>query len=181
MPHIYGDRIRLRAVEKEDIDKFMQWVNDPEVTGNLQFVFPMSRVQEEQWVERAASGDDPTDRVFIIEKLDGSYLGNLGLHDIDRRVGKAVVGIVIGEKDEWGKGYGTEALRTILQFSFDTLNLQKVDLTVLADNERAQRAYEKCGFEVVGRLPRHEYRDGKYVDVLVMSVLRENFEALCRK
>ena len=178
MPDIYGEKVRLRAVQREDLDNFMGWVNDPEVGEHISFVFPMSRAEEEQWIERVVSGDDHNSQVLVVQIFDGTYLGNIGLHQIDQRVGRATLGIVIGKKEEWGKGYGTDALCALLDFSFNTLNLQKVDLMVKENNERAIHLYRKCGFNEVGRLPRHEYRGGKYIDMLWMSVLREDFQEI---
>ena len=88
------------------------------------------------------------------------------------------MGIQIGERDYWGKGYGTDALRVLLRYAFDELNLQRVSLSVLEGNARAMRSYEKCGFRYEGR-ERHAWAyDGRRWDEIYMGLLREEWEAM---
>jgi RimJ/RimL family protein N-acetyltransferase len=167
---IPGKRLRLRAIERSDIPTFVRWFNDPEVRHYLEMLMPMSQAQEERWFEAHLERGDS--HIFGIETLDGLLIGNIGLSDIDWRNRRAVLGIVIGEKEYWGKGYGTEAIMALLRFVFENMNLQRVDLKVFDYNQRAVRCYEKCGFKLEGRLRQAHFHDGEYHDELVMGILR---------
>ena len=171
---IIGEKTRLRAVERSDIPTFVRWFNDPEVRRYLNMYLPLSEAQEEQWFERHLQDD--SGHVFAIETAEGVHIGNIGLHDIDWKNRKSLCGIVIGEKDYWGQGYGTDALRTLLRFGFGELNLHRVFLHVFDFNERAIRCYEKVGFRHEGRLRQTLFTGGRYADELVMAVLRQEWE-----
>lgn len=171
-----GEMVNLRALEPTDIDNCMQWINDREVTRHLLIgAWPVSRKAEEEWLNRAAMGTDPRNRVLAIETKDGVYLGNIGLHEIDYVAGVAEVGIVIGRKDYWGKGYGTDAMRTLLKHAFTNQRLRKVTLRVFGSNVRAQKSYRKVGFQEVGRLKKHRLVNGEYDDEVIMEVFAEEF------
>lgn len=172
-----GEKTRLRPPEMTDLDNIMTWINDREVTRNLLVGFwPLSRKFEEGWLARVVEGSDPRNRVLIIEDSRGTYLGSVGLHDIDMRSGVAEVGIVIGRKDYWGKGYGTDALRTMLRAAFANLRLRKVILKVFGSNVRAQKSYAKLGFKVVGCLKDHELMEGEYEDLIYMELFKEELK-----
>lgn len=178
---IYGDRIRFRAAERSDLPTFVKWFNDPEVRQNLSMNLPMSLASEEKWFE-AMLGRPSAEQVRVIEVLleDGQtwhMIGNCSLMGIDWINRSAEFGIVIGEKTEWNKGYGTKAAQLMLQHGFTTLNLYRIMLRVFATNSRAIRAYEKAGYVLEGRQREAVFLDGKFVDVLMMSVLRPEWEA----
>ncbi len=170
---ITGKRIRLRAIERRDIPTFVRWFNDPEVRQYLEMLMPMSQAQEERWFE--AYLDKGDSHIWGIETLDGSLIGNLGLSSIDWQNRQAVLGIVIGEKEYWDNGYGTEAITTLLRFAFEEMNLHRVSLRVFDYNQRAIRCYEKCGFMQEGRLRQARFHGGEYHDELVMGILRADF------
>jgi RimJ/RimL family protein N-acetyltransferase len=175
---ILGQKVRLRAIERDDLPTFVRWFNDPEVLHYLLMYIPMSLAEEEKWFEEQLQRRDG--RIFIIEAIDGDqpvHIGNTGIHDVDWKNRTAEVGIVIGEKDYWGKGYGTDALKTLLRFAFHEMNLNRVQLRVHDYNARAIRCYEKCGFRNEGCQRQALFRDGKYHDVLLMSVLADEFQA----
>ena len=170
-----GEKVRLRALEKSDIDHFMQWVNNREITQYLlAFSVPVSRAFEEKWLEKAVY-HTPTDKTFAIETLEGEYLGNCGLHGIDAINRHAELGIVIGNPGYLSKGYGQDTINTLLRMAFDSLNLEKVYLRVFSGNHRGIRCYEKCGFETVGRLKKHRYINGEWHDEVVMEIMRESY------
>lgn len=165
-------RIRLRGLERSDIDNFMLWVNNRDITQYLLALnVPVSKAMEEKWLESAVFHRD-SDKVFAIETIAGQYLGNCGLHSIDPVNRHAELGIVIGLPEYLGKGYGTEAIHLLLDLAFNRLNLEKVYLRVFGNNLRGIRCYEKCGFEHVGRLKRHRFVDGEWQDEVVMEVFR---------
>lgn len=133
----------------------------------------MSRAEEEGWFE--ALLQDDSRRIFAIETEEGSHIGNIGLGDVDWRNRKAALGIAIAEKEYWGRGYGTDAVMTLLDFAFNEMNLHRVHLSVFEFNRRAIRCYEKCGFRHEGREREAFFRDGRYHDSLLMGILREEF------
>ena len=169
---ILGERVYLRAVELTDLDSCVRWMNDAEVTGFLATgVFPISRLAEQGWLERAARAESPTNRNFAVCLIDGDrHIGNAGLHSIDWLSGVAELGIMIGEKDCWNQGYGTDVVRTLTTFAFRQAHLRKVFLRVFSHNQRAIRCYEKCGFRHEGRLSAQVFKDGRYVDEILMGL-----------
>ncbi len=173
---IYGDGMRLRAVERDDIPRFVRWLNDPETTQYLLIYAPISTVDEERWFERLPERQN--NYVFAFEALIDDqwiHLGNVGLHDIDWKNSNATFGIVMGEKQYWGQGYGTKATKLMLRFAFDTLNLHRVELEVFEFNPRAIRAYEKAGFQREGTRRQSLFKDGRYWDAHRMAILSEEF------
>jgi len=168
---IKGDRIYLRAVEMTDLEACVRWMNDPEVTRYLATgLFPISRLAEHAWLERASRGDSPTDRHFAICLIDGDrHIGNAGLHHIDRTNRIAELGIMIGEKDCWSQGLGTDVIRTLTDFAFSQANFRRIYLRVFSHNPRAIRCYEKAGFAHEGRLRAQMFKDGRYVDEILMG------------
>ena len=176
---IIGKRVRLRAIERADIPNFVRWLNDPEVRQFIQMYAPLSQASEEHWFEEHLSRKN--DHVFCVEAHVGDEwvpLGNCGLHGIDWKNSVAVFGIVLGEKTHWGKGYGTDAARTMVHFAFDTLNLHRVELEVYDFNPRAMRCYEKVGFRREGTRRQAHFVNGAYHDVHMMSILREEAREL---
>lgn len=174
---IYGKRIRLTAPEREDLPLFVEWLNDPEVRNGLALFLPMSNAREEQWFEDMLKRPPETHplTIEVQEKADWVKIGNLGFFDIHPQTHSAEVGIMIGNKNYWNKGYGTEAMELLLQHGFETLNLHRIMLRVYAFNPRAIRSYQKAGFVEEGRMRQSVYKNGAYHDTLIMSVLRDEW------
>lgn len=172
---IYGKRIRLRAIERNDLPRFVEWLNDPEVMQGIAIYRPLSEIDEEKWFEGVLSGD-PDTRPFVIEvhKPDDEWtaIGNCGFHVIDWRSRSAELGIFIGDKSYWNQGYGIEATRVLTDYGFNTLNMHRIYLRVFAFNQRAIHIYEKIGFVHEGRLRQAHYHAGEYTDVLWMGIFR---------
>jgi RimJ/RimL family protein N-acetyltransferase len=178
-PIIRGERVLLRAPEREDIPTFVRWFNDAEVLAHLVMRAPMSTAAEASWFERMLAAQGSTDYHFVIcLTTDRRPIGTIGLHGIDFVNGVAEFGIAIGEKDEWGKGYGLEATRAICDFGFGELRLERISLLVYADNPRARRTYEGAGFRHEGTMRRALYQRGERTDVHVMGLLRDEWAAL---
>ena len=181
MPYLHGERIRLRAAEREDITAFLRWVNDVDVTENLFLVSPMSRFEEEQWYD-AMMKKPTSEHVLVIEIKDKSPndeyrpIGTCQFHNLDWRNRSAEIGIMIGEKTFWNRGYGTETMRLLLKHGFDTLNFHRIWLQVYDKNKRGIRAYEKAGFRQEGKYRQAHYQNGQYFDVHLMSVLKDEWE-----
>lgn len=179
---IYGDHIRLRAPEKSDLQLFVTWLNDPEVRNGLAHFMPLSMAEEEHWFEKMLERPKE-EHVLVIEVTnhdEGSWspIGNCSLMNFDWRIRMAEAGIFIGEKSYWNRGYGSEAMSLLLKHGFETLNLNRISLRVYETNPRAIRSYEKVGFVHEGRLRQAEFQDGRYVDVLLMSVLRSEWQSV---
>jgi RimJ/RimL family protein N-acetyltransferase len=174
---IYGERIRLVAIEKEDLPLFVEWLNDPEVREGLMMYLPISLAQEEKWFEEMLKRP-PDNQPLSIEVKQGDKwvkIGNMGLFDFNHKARSAEVGIMIGNREYWNQGYGTEAMTLLLKHGFETLNLNRIMLQVYEDNPRAIRCYEKVGLVHEGRLRKARYHNGRYWDVLNMGILREEW------
>jgi RimJ/RimL family protein N-acetyltransferase len=170
---IRGKKTHLRALQHDDLPRCVSWFNDPEVRHFLTFRYPLSMAEEEKWWANLHKREN--DYIFAIEAEDGKHIGNVGLHGVERENRRAMLGIAIGEKTYWGRGYGTDAIQTLLGWAFGYLNLNRVYLTVYAYNERAIRCYEKCGFRHEGVMRQALYSDGQYFDEGMMGILRDEF------
>lgn len=179
---IFSTRVRLRRVERGDLPHFISWFNDPEVRHSLAYIWPMGTAQEEAWFE-AQLRAEPALQPFSIDIRDeeaaGGWriVGNTAYHAIDWRNRCGELGIAIGDKAVWGRGYGTEATRALTRWGLDVLNLHRVWLRVYEDNAAAIRCYEKVGFRLEGRLRQDAFRGGRYHDTLVMGLLRGELQA----
>lgn len=181
-PIIRGELVYLRATERADVATFVRWFNDADVLRNLAMFSPMSDAAETAWFDRMLAAQGTTDYHFVICLLaDDRPIGTIGLHDISWKDGTADFGIAIGEKEEWNKGFGTDALRAICDFGFGSLRLERIGLSVYAGNDRARRAYEKAGFVHEGTLRRSHFARGEHHDVHVMSLLRSEWQAQPRR
>ena len=178
-PIIRGELVYLRAPERSDIPTFVRWFNDADVLHHLAMYAPMSEAAETVWFDRMLERQGTTDYHFVICLMtDDRAIGTAGLHGIDMVNGTAEFGIAIGEKEDWGKGYGTDALRAICEFGFGSLRLERIGLVVYEGNARGRRSYEKAGFTHEGTLRRAHYTHGRHEDVHVMSLLRDEWQAL---
>ena len=133
--------------------------------------------QEEQWYQDTLTHRVEEQPLAIEVKTDGGWklVGDVGLMNLDQRIRSAEIGIFIGDKSCWDKGYGTEALQMILDFGFGSVNLNRIYLRVFETNPRGIHCYEKVGFQHEGRMRQAYYLDGKYIDVLLMSILKSEW------
>ncbi len=178
MSLFYAERIRFRRTEKTDLPLFMAWINDPDVTKGLTLYLPMGLWEEEAWFAGLANRPQ-VERPFVVEIRDGDdwrAIGNCGFHNVDLIARSGELGIMIGDKSVWNQGYGTETMRLLTKIGFETLNLNRVHLRVYEDNIWAIRSYEKVGFVHEGRKRQAEYKFGEYKDILLMSILRSEWE-----
>lgn len=111
-----------------------------------------------------------------IYTLDGELIGTADYRDVDPVKRSCTVGITIGKKEYWGQGYGTDAMKVLVRFLFERLNLRRIQLDTWGGNGRAIRSYEKCGFVIEGRLRENEYVRGEYFDTVIMGLLRDDWE-----
>lgn len=169
-----GKRVRLRAVERVDLPAFVKWINDPEVTQFLELSSPMSMEDEERWFANVVKSEE---KVFSIDTKEGKLIGNVGVLRISWRDRSALIGIMIGEKEYWDQGYGTDAVETLLRYLFDELNMNRVYLIADERNARALRCYEKIGFTREGLLRENRFKNGRYTNDVEMSILRSEWYA----
>ncbi len=175
MSEFSGKLIRLTPVNLEkDSESNAIWQLDSEFLRLLDsaVAFPFTAKQIKEWYEK-----DYSDRYeFTIRKLDDEEpLGFVELGGINWSAGNAWAGIGIGDRENWGKGIGTEAMRLMLKFGFEELNLRRISLGVFAYNLRAIHSYEKVGFKIEGRQREIVFRDGKRSDMIVMGIFRHEW------
>jgi len=174
-PFIIGEKVYLRALERSDGPLFVQWLNHPEIQQTTIHYRPLNLQDEDDFVDRMRASANDVGLVIVARDTD-MPVGVTALHQIDWRNRYASFGITIGESANWGKGYGAEATRLMVQHAFATLNLNRVWLYVLEYNERGIRCYERLGFKKEGLLRQEHYRNGRYWDTWMMAILREEWD-----
>lgn len=175
-----GKLVRL-TVENPDVvvEHFSKWNRDSELARleAARPATPYTKKQIKEFVEKELLGEHPNLFFFMIRSLqDDRILGETGLDGVEWNHGESFVGISIGEREFWGKGYGTDAMRVLLRYAFTELNLHRVSLTVFEYNPRAIRSYEKAGFKIEGRERKFLERGGKRWDMLYMGILRQEWQ-----
>lgn len=176
-----GNRVILRPILKEDVEQLFIWMNDPEITQYLLRNVPFSLEEEHRWFERATTLNEKSFTLAIVDREQNRLIGCMGIHDIDYRFGTAITGSVIGNKEYWGKGYGSEAKMLLLQFAFHELNLRKIYSHVVDYNLRSAAYSKKCGYVEEARIPKHYYKNGAYRDQIILAVYRSPWEKLWKK
>lgn len=164
----------LRELCKEDIKTINQWRNDKELIACLGAPFRyINRDVDEKWYENYMLTRRNTIRCAIVEKNNREkILGLISLVSIDYMNQSAELHIMIGDKNNHGKGIGTYAVKEMIHHAFNNMNLHRLELTVLEDNEKAKHLYEKCGFILEGRKRKSKYKNGKFKDMLMYSILK---------
>lgn len=175
---LQGRRIYLRAFEGGDLDRMRRWMNDPEIRQFILRQTPLDPIDEQKWHEGRSRGPTPTDIGFAIVLKEGNrHIGNTGIHHIDWINRNAGTGAVIGEKDCWSKGYGSEAKALVLEYCFNTLGLHRIWSTVLATNPRSLTYLKKSGYREEGIMREHIYRNGVWVDEIQLGILDHEWRA----
>ena len=169
---IEGEKVYLSPINLEDYEKYAEWLNNPNITQFLDCHDSLITLSNEKDILPVIANQEFT--YAIIRKEDDTLLGNVGVTKIDYKNGRANLGIFIGREDNLSKGYGSEAIKLIVDFAFKELRLHNIDLTVFANNPRAIKAYTKCGFVEYGR--RHEaiFHNGEYIDLIYMEIINKN-------
>ncbi len=168
---LIGDNIYLSPVNPDDFELYTKWLNDENITKYLTIHDKyVSLNGEKEFLNNIVKNDE---YVYAIVNNNDELLGNIGLHSINNHDGSATLGIFIGDEKNLGKGYGTEAIKLLVNYGFNELRLNNIMLTVYDFNERAIKSYIKCGFKEFGR--RHEalFRNGKYNDLIYMEIIKE--------
>jgi diamine N-acetyltransferase len=170
-----GEKVILRTIEREDLKTIHELERNLDLVlladGNWQ---PIPLATKEKDFDKHLQEEDPA--WFAIE-VDGNLIGTTGLHHRDRRLQTSSFGIAIYNPDYLGRGYGRDALNVLLNWSFQIQNFRRIWLETWASNERALRCYQALGFVEEGRLREHGYYNGKYFDVVLMGMMRSEWEA----
>ena len=171
-----GKLVKLREYRDEDVSLAKDYLNKHEIRQYVEpgvpFLYTLHNEQE--WFEKISPFADEYN--FAIETLDtGKYIGGCGVKNIDYKNSVLEVGIFIGDEEYLSKGYGTDALKLLVEFIFEQMNINKVKLGVYSFNPRAQRCYEKVGFKREAVLKEELYRNGQYHDVIIMSIFKRDY------
>ncbi len=170
---IAGEHVILRAFEREDAERCYRWMNDPNIVRTLKSRYPIAFQNEMEWLDRAMHAS-ATERHFAVERKDDrTHVGNASIHDIEWVSRVASFGLFIGEPSAWNRGFGSDAIRTLVRFAFDEMNLRKLRINVFDYNDRAKHVLEGQGFVQEGRLRAEFYRDGAYHDIVILSTFRD--------
>lgn len=170
---IAGEHVILRAFEREDAERCYRWMNDPNIVRTLKTRYPIAFQNEIEWLDRAMDAS-ATERHFAIERKDDrTHIGNASIHEIEWVSRNAAFGLFIGEPSAWNRGFGGDAIRTLVRFAFEEMNLRKLRINVFDYNDRAKHVLETQGFVVEGRLRQEFFREGTYHDIVVLSVFRD--------
>ncbi|MCM8749560.1 GNAT family N-acetyltransferase [Thermomicrobiaceae bacterium CFH 74404] len=173
-----GEKVYLGPIRRDLARVYQRWMNDLEVVVTLTVLrrVPLTEEDELDWFD-AARRDTSSKMFTIYERPDDRPVGNIGLHEIDFQSGTSEVGIVIGERSVWGRGYATEALSLLVDYAFTVLGLNQVWLRYVAMNERARQVYDRVGFREAGRL-REAVRVGqRRYDLVFMDLLAREFRS----
>lgn len=166
-----GALVRLRAREPEDEPQYHAWLNDPEVTEHLALRYPVSHLFERDFLQMD-KGPSYGRAAFAVETLaDGKLIGSTSLNAASPENRSAELGIFVGDKAYWDRGYGTDIVRTICRFGFEMMNLHRIQLEVFAPNARARSVYEKVGFREEACRRGGRFENGRYLDVVVMGLI----------
>jgi len=174
---LIGERVYLRPFSKNDLSHVRKWSNDSEIRRLTGEVKPMSLVEAEKFYKKLRADKDRLWFVIIVKRGD-RVIGEVGLLRMSRFERCTDMSIIIGEKDVWGKGYGTEAGHLLLDYAFERLGFHRISIGVVGFNERALRFWQSLGFKREGVQRDGYYCDGKYSDFIMMSILEDEFKML---
>ena len=179
MPRLVGSRIMLREYQSEDFASIRSWVNDAQVTRYLstRFWAPQTTVDTQEFLSRMMQSSHNAFNYVIADAQDGRYIGQLDMFRVDWRLRQGEIGMVIAGAEDRGRGYGTEALELLAEFAFNSLGLERIELEVHMENAVALRCYQKAGFTLEGVKRHAYYNDGRFADLGMMSILREDWLA----
>ena len=170
-----NDRIYLRDIRLGDaVDRYVAWLNDSDVNRYLESRFSRhTSATVEAYIREHTQSPD----VFLLAictKPDGKHIGNIKVGPIDRIHGTADVGLMIGDREEWGHGYGTEAIALVTGFAFDELGLRRLTAGAYRENGASVRAFQRCGYRIEGVLRNHRQLGDGRTDVILVGLLAED-------
>jgi len=172
-----GKRVNLRPLVRGDLVYLRKWLGDAEIRGLIGEVASMSKAESEKFLEKVR-GDTARAWFMVVVKENNKVIGEAGLLRMDRAWHTTDISVIIWEREEWGKGYGTEAVLLLLDHAFRHLDFHRAAVGVVGFNERALRFWAKIGFKKEGVQRDGYYYDGKYHDFVMMSILEDEFREL---
>lgn len=175
-PYLIGEKIFLRSLVRDDIHgNWFKWFNDPEINKNMyNGTLPNNVKSFERFIDNKVSSSNNC-ILAICDKKTGEHIGNIGIHNINWVNGSGEYGIVLGEKQYWGKGCASEASKLILGHAFYRLNLRKIWLGVFANHTSAIELYKKIGFRKEAELEKEVKRNNEYINVIRMRIFNEEW------
>lgn len=176
--NIVGKKVTLRAIERDDLATLHRWTNDPKLRELLVgWHFPRSFSELERWYDNSYM--DQNNQRLAIQAPEHGLIGTANLVDIDWKNGHAFHGMLLGDKDIRGQGYGVDTIMAVMRYAFHDLRLERLDGSMIESNAISLKVYlEKCGWKQEGRLRRWFFRNGRYWDKITVGVTREDYEAL---
>jgi len=172
-----GEKVMLRGIRRDDLPRLWAFNNDVEVELASGGDPPFPQALERAYADYdAAVGKGGRDGMSFAIEADATFIGQCALFNYSEYAQTCELGITIGDKAYWGRGYGRDAIRLLLDYAFRLRGLRRVYLTVFGNNARAIKAYAVCGFVEEGRLRRHVWSNGDYVDLVYMGILREEWQ-----
>ena len=169
---LIGTKCYLSPLNLEDAEQYTVWLNDMEVTENLQLISSVISIDGEKELLKKLAQEH---NYGIVDITTNQLIGNVGFVDINHLHRTAEIGIFIGDKSYWGNGYGQEALSLLLDYAFKKLNLHSILLRVYDFNQRAIACYEKTGFKKIGEIRDGLIRNMEYHNVILMDILPADF------
>lgn len=181
-PFLTGKKIYLSPLSKNDItEKYINWLNDKEVCkDNSHATFPNTRSKTFAYIDSLEKSRDEV--AFAIRwKKNDEHIGNAAIQKIDRVNRSAELAILIGDKNYWGKGIASEVYEMLIEYGFNTLNLNRISSGQTLDNIGMLKVCEKSGMKKEGVLRQVMYKNGKYLDAGIYSILKKDFERTRKK
>ena len=166
-----GHKTTLRPALESDIPLLMKWINDPEVRVNLGTQMPKNEADEREFVQGRIKGNN----IILIIEVGGKPIGTMGLHGIKYPDATATTGAMIGEKEYWGKGFGTDAKMALLDYAFNMLGLRRVKSEAIAFNKRSIAYSLHCGYVLEGVRKKEVFRNGTFHDLVLLAATRKTW------
>ncbi len=176
--YLQGTKTNIRSLSRKDLFYIVKWKSDPEIADLVRGgpIYTSIEIENKRF-NRSIDGNDTVR--LLVETKHKNAIGFISLGEIDKENKKAELGMLIGEKKLWGHGFGTDALITLLDYLFNKLDFNRINLEVFDYNLRAKKAYEKIGFKVEGIQRQGLHRGNSFHDIFIMGILRQDF--ICYK
>ena len=173
--NIIGKSVKLRAIEPEDLVLLQKWSNDPDINYMLGgWHFPSSKQDQSKWYQTLSLTSN--NQRFAIEVANLGIIGMANLVDVNWKDRNAFHGVLLGDLDVRGKGFGTDTVMTIMRYAFEELNLERLDTTIIEYNHASINLYtNKCGWVIEGRKKNYYYRKNKYWDVIIIGITKADY------
>ena len=179
--HYFDEEIYLRPLSTADLDgAWIKWMNDPEVTRFTRGFYPATRFSQNEYINSLINNSEDV-ALAIVTTSDDRHIGNIGLHKIHPINRTANMGMLLGEKNYWGRGYATKCWSIMSGYAFNVLNLNKVCMSINSENIASIKSAEKAGFKLEGRLIQQVFKGGVYQDELKYGLLKKDWNDTNKK